>query len=691
MLEPESGVSMSKSEKEKSQRLEELRAEIKRHDELYYRLAQPEISDQAYDQKKRELDNLRAELDPLGLFADTVLDDQSDRKLDVGDDRLESFSSHRHRQPMLSLDNTYDENEFFEFDQRLQRIFGTDHLAYVVEPKIDGIAISLTYERGRLITATTRGNGVEGDVVTRNILHIEGLPQILHGSSIPELIEIRGEIYMSHVEFERINKEREQKNLPQYANPRNLAAGTVKLLDPKEAKRRKLEIALYGLGACEPMNHFATLSEFHQALLEWKVPAIEYFRKVTHAKDAWACIVELEEMRHGYGYPTDGAVIKLDSFAQQVGAGSTAKSPRWAIAYKFESERQVTTIEHIGLQVGRTGAITPVAWLSPVQLAGTQVSRASLHNADEISRKDIRIGDCVIVEKAGEIIPQVVEVVLSKRPLESAPFTFPSSCPSCQTELVRELGEAAWRCPNSTCPEQVKGRIRYFASRGCMDIDHLGEAVVDQLVEKNLVSRASDLYRLTMAQALSMEGFAEKSAENLIRSIAESKDRELWRLICALGIKGVGASVAKDLARTFRSLGKLASTSMEALVEIDGIGEIMALSIVRFFENPENHSLIADFASFGVSPELRIDESAGTPWVGKIFVLTGSLGQMTREEAGARIESLGGKSSSSVSKRTDYLVAGPGAGSKLDKAQELGVPVLDESGFLALLENPQSI
>ena len=681
---------MSKSEKEKSQRLEELRAEIKYHDELYYRQAQPEISDQAYDQKKRELDKLQAKLDPLGLFAATEQGEELDTKPDVGDDRLEAFTSHRHLQPMLSLDNTYDEKEFFEFDQRLQRIFGTGDLTYVVEPKIDGVAISLTYENGTLTTATTRGNGVEGDIVTQNILHIEGLPELLPGASFPELIEIRGEIFMSHQEFERINQEREKKNLPLYANPRNLAAGTVKLLDPKEARQRQLEIVLYGLGFCQPQTFFTTLSQFHQYLIDWKVPAVEYFRRVSHAQDAWNSIKELDQLRHGYGYPTDGAVIKLDSFAQHAEAGSTAKSPRWAIAYKFETERQETTLEDIRLQVGRTGAVTPVAWLTPVQLAGTQVSRASLHNADEIARKDIRIGDRVIVEKAGEIIPQVVEVVLSKRPSSSTPFEFPDSCPACTATLIRMEGEAAWKCPNPECPEQVKGRLLYFASRGCMDIDHLGEAVVDQLVEQKLITRASDLYRLTQEQALTLDGFAEKSAVNLIQSIAKSKDQELWRFLCALGIKHVGAAAAKDLARSFRSLAKLAEASLEKLVSIDGIGEIMAQSIRQYFEDPENQELLADLASLGVSPELEIDESTGTPWTGKTFVLTGTLTQMTRDEAGSRIEALGGKSSSSVSKRTDYLVAGPGAGSKLDKAEKLGVPVLDETEFLALLENPQS-
>jgi len=685
-------MSPPSSEKEKSLRLEQLRAELKRHDELYYRQAQPEISDQAYDQKKRELDALEAELDPLGLFAQSELNGNQQQNLppQVGDDRLESFSSHRHLQPMLSLDNTYDEEEFFEFDQRLQRLFGSEELSYVVEPKIDGVAISLTYEQGRLTTATTRGNGVEGDIVTQNLRHLDSLPQQLSGDNLPEIIEIRGEIYMSHQEFERINQEREKNGLPLYANPRNLAAGTVKLLDPKEARQRNLEIVLYGIGACQPQNHFASLSQFHQALTGWGVPSVEYFRKVADARAAWESIVELDELRHGYGYPTDGAVIKLDSFSLQAEAGSTAKSPRWAIAYKFETEHQETTLEAIHLQVGRTGAITPVAWLTPVQLAGTQVSRASLHNADEIARKDIRVGDRVIVEKAGEIIPQVVEVVLAKRSPECTPYSFPESCPCCATGLERMEGEAAWKCPNHDCSEQVKGRLCYFASRGCMDIDYLGEAVVEQLVDQKMVTRTSDLYSLTKEQALSLEGFAEKSADNLIRSIAQSKEQELWRLICALGIKHVGAAGAKDLARAFRSLANLAEAPIDQLIAIDGIGEIMALSIRQFFGDPQNQSLLADFTRHGVSPELAVDPALGTPWAGKTFVLTGTLTAMTRDEAGARIEALGGKSSSSVSKRTHYLIAGPGAGSKLDKAEKLGVTVLDEPAFLELLENPAS-
>ena len=682
-------MSPPSSEKEKSLRLEQLRAELKRHDELYYRQAQPEISDQAYDQKKSELDGLEAEFDPLGLFAQPDLGEK-EAPPQVGDDRLDSFTSHRHLQPMLSLDNTYDEEEFFEFDQRLRRLFGNEELSYVVEPKIDGVAISLTYEQGRLTTATTRGNGVEGDIVTQNLRHLDSLPQQLFGDNLPEIIEIRGEIYMSHQEFERINQEREKSGLPLYANPRNLAAGTVKLLDPKEARQRKLEIVLYGIGACQPPNHFTSLSEFHRTLTGWRVPSVEYFRTVADARAAWASIVELNELRHGYGYPTDGAVIKLDSFALQTEAGSTAKSPRWAIAYKFETERQETSLEAIHLQVGRTGAITPVAWLKPVQLAGTQVSRASLHNADEISRKDIRVGDRVIVEKAGEIIPQVVEVVLAKRSPECTPYAFPESCPCCATNLQRMEGEAAWKCPNPDCSEQVKGRLRYFASRACMDIDHLGEAVVEQLVDQKMVIRTSDLYSLTKEQALSLEGFAEKSADNLIRSIAQSKEQELWRLICALGIKHVGAAGAKDLARTFRSLANLAEAPIDQLIAIDGIGEIMALSIRQFFGDAQNQTLLADFTRHGVSPELAVDSALGTPWAGKTFVLTGTLTAMTRDEAGARIETLGGKSSSSVSKRTHYLIAGPGAGSKLDKAEKLGVTVLDEPAFLKLLENPAS-
>ena len=684
----------SDSTSAKERKFAELKSSLQRHDELYYRKAQPEISDQEYDGLKRDFDRLKSELDPLGLFSEET--DQAgvqfkEATLEVGDDRLDSFQSHNHAEVMLSLDNTYDQSEFFDFDKRLKKILDEDCLTYVVEPKIDGVAVSLSYEKGKLQRAVTRGNGVQGDIITQNLLHLGELPREIISEQIPDFIEIRGEIYMEHDEFLRINQEREELGEPLYANPRNLAAGTVKLLDPKEAKQRNLKIVLYGLGACQPNDYFKTQTSFHQSLKDWSFPVVEFVKTVTSAEKAWSEICQLDELRHGYAYPTDGAVIKLDSRDGQEIAGRTAKAPRWAIAYKFESERQTTILEDIILQVGRTGAITPVACLQPVQLAGTLVSRASLHNADEIQRKDIRIGDCVVVEKAGEIIPQVVEVVMGKRPESLSPFTFPENCPTCENQLSRTEGEAAWRCPNQNCPDQLKGRIEYFASRGCLDIENLGEAVVGQLVDSYLVTRLDDLYRLDSSKLLALEGFADKSANNLIDAIDRSKTQDFWRILCGLGIKHVGTSASKDLARTFSDWRQLVEASLEDFTAIDGIGDIMAESLVEFFQNPLNLSVLESMESLGVVLKNELGEvGLSTPWAGVTFVLTGALEKFSRQDATLQIEGLGGKVSSSVSKKTSYVVAGPGAGSKLNKAESLDIAVLNEDQFLAFLEETKS-
>ena len=683
----------SDSTSAKEKKFAALKSSLQRHDELYYRQAQPEISDQEYDRLKRDFERLQSEVDPLGLFSEEKVRSGvqlEEVALKVGDDRLDSFESHNHAEVMLSLDNTYDQSEFFDFDKRLKKILDEDCLTYVVEPKIDGVAVSLSYEKGKLQRAVTRGNGVQGDVITQNILHLSELPREIISEKIPDFIEIRGEIYMEHDEFLRINKEREESGEALYANPRNLAAGTVKLLDPKEAKQRKLKVVLYGLGACQPNDYFQTQTSFHEALKDWCFPVVEFVKTVTSVENAWSEICRLDELRHGYAYPTDGAVIKLDSRDGQEIAGRTAKAPRWAIAYKFESERQMTKLEDIILQVGRTGAITPVACLQPVQLAGTLVSRASLHNADEIQRKDIRIGDCVVVEKAGEIIPQVVEVVMEKRPESLSPFDFPEQCPTCENPLSRTKGEAAWRCPNQNCPDQLKGRIEYFASRGCLDIENLGEAVVGQLVDSHLVASLDDLYRLDSSQLLALEGFADKSANNLIDAIERSKTQDFWRILCGLGIKHVGTSASKDLARTFSDWRQLAEASLEDFTSIDGIGEIMAESLVDFFQNPLNLSMLESLESLGVVLKNDHAEALSTPWAGVTFVLTGSLEKFSRQDATLQIEKFGGKVSSSVSKKTSYVVAGPGAGSKLNKAQGLDIPILSEDQFLSFLEETNS-
>ena len=677
---------------QKEKKLSELRKILRRHDELYYKEAKPEISDQEYDRLSREFDKLISELDPLGLFSEEENEVHVDGVFppNVGDDRLEEFESHIHAEMMLSLDNTYDQSEFFDFDKRLRKIFDQQNLTYVVEPKIDGVAVSLTYKQGVLEYATTRGNGLEGDIITQNILHIQNLPLRIQSSDAPDFIEVRGEIFMDHEEFIRINEERALEGDALYANPRNLTAGTVKLLDPKLARQRKLKIVLYGLGACQPNDFFKTQTHFHESLRNWGFPTVEFVKTVASASQAWEQIKELDRLRHGYAYPTDGAVIKLDSRKGQHTAGNTSKAPRWAIAYKFESERQTTQLNDIILQVGRTGAITPVACLTPVQLAGTLVSRASLHNADEIKRKDIRVGDYVIVEKAGEIIPQVIEVVREKRTNHLDEFKFPDYCPTCQSSLTRTEGEAVWRCSNQNCPDQLKGRIEYFASRGCMDIENLGEAVVGQLVDSQKVSKLDDLYHLEVQHLINLEGFAEKSASNLIDSIEKSKKQDFWRILCGLGIKHIGTSASKDLSRNFSDWRDLANASRDDFISIEGIGEIMADSLVDFFSNDINRSLLESLESLGVvlsgNPGNQVPQSLD----GMIFVLTGTLEKFSRQDATLQIEEFGGRVSSSVSKKTNYVIAGPGAGSKLSKAESLSIPVMNEDEFLSFLEEARS-
>ncbi len=661
------------------QRVRELQAEIARHDDLYYRQARPEIEDREYDRLKKELETLESE-----LYEDAELARSPTRR--VGDDRLEGFETYRHRVPMMSLDNTYSRDELFEFDQRLRKRFGEQSLRYVVEPKIDGVALTLTYEEGRLARAVTRGNGTEGDVVTANVRTIGGVLDRLPGKSSPDWIELRGEVYMDHGQFLRINREREEKGESQYANPRNLAAGTLKLLDPALVEGRRLSIVIHGFGGMEP-KYFETLSAFQERLLEWKLPVVERYWRCSGIDEVWRAVGELDRLRHAFAYPTDGAVVKLDSMALQEEAGSTSKSPRWAIAYKFETERAETVLEDIVLQVGRTGTVTPVARLRPVSLAGTTVSRATLHNEDEIRRKDLRIGDMVMVEKAGEIIPQVLEVVLDRRPEGTRVFQFPETCPACGSPLVRLPGEAAWRCRNLACPPQVRRRILHFGSRQAMDIENLGKAVVDQLVDRRMVSDIADLYRLEVAALKSLEKFAEKAAQNLYRAIQDSRERDLWRLIHGLGIPHVGVAASKDLSGHFRSMEVLMKAGQEELESLNGVGEIVAASIQSFFQEDRNRGVIERLRASGVR---LVEEGVGSGKLGKrlagkTFVLTGKLSSWTREEAASAIEQAGGKVTSSVSGKTNYLIAGEDAGSKLEKARGLGVEVIDQEGLEKLL------
>lgn len=655
--------------------IDQLRAEIIRHDALYYRDAQPEIDDQAYDRLKARLSELEA--------ANGEFDFAASPTRTVGDDRLEAFESYTHRKPMLSLDNTYSAQELTDFGKRLEKRFPDRKLRYLVEPKIDGVAVSLSYEKGSFIRAVSRGNGTEGDDITRNVRHIEGLPE--HIENAPDLLELRGEIYMLHEEFERINAAREASGDTLYANPRNLAAGTIKLLDPTEARARRLDIVLYGIGACEPENYFSQQAEIQSQLANWGFPVLEKYWLVESIESAWASIEELDTLRQAFAYPTDGAVVKLDDFKLQQEAGFTSKAPRWAIAYKFEAERVETRLKEISLQVGRTGAVTPVAILEPVQLAGTTVSRATLHNEDEIRRKDIRPGDTVLVQKAGEIIPQVLRVNLEKRPADSEPFDFGKHLQDLGIDAERDPGEAVWRLVSQNDPIRQQRALQHFAGRACMDIENLGSAIIEQLVNRDLVKTPADLYTLKKSDLLDLEKFADKSAQNLIQALDASKGRELWQLIHGLGIPHVGKQSAKDLEAHFGHLEAIASAKEEALEAVDGVGSIMAQSIHAWFEDPENRELIERLRRLGLNFE-SLRQSAGGPLEGKSIVLTGTLPNLSRSEATARIEKAGGRTSSSVSKKTDYLLAGEASGSKLAKAKQLGVPIIDEAELLRLTD-----
>jgi DNA ligase (NAD+) len=675
-------------------RIEQLRAEIAAHDERYYREARPEIGDFEYDALKKELAGLEAQFPELAV---TAGESPTQR---VGDDRSEGFVRVKHRLAMTTLDNTYDETELREFHARLVKAIGSDDLAYTVEPKIDGVAVSLTYENGKLTRAVTRGDGEEGDDVTANVKTIRGLPHGLKpaddllAAPMPDMVEIRGEIFLRDEEFRRINQIQEEEGEALYANPRNLAAGTIKQLDSKLVAARRLEIVLYGLGACEPVpTGFDSQSSFQAQLRAWGLPVVEKFWAVRGFDAVWAAIGELDAMRRGFAYATDGAVVKLDLFSQQAvvgyrGAGQAARklSPRWACAYKFAPDRAETRINAISVQVGRTGAVTPVAELEPVLLAGTTVKRATLHNADEIARKDVRVGDFVLVEKAGEIIPAVIEVVLAKRTPECVAYVFPTECPVCETRLVREEGGVKWMCPNAECPEKVRRKIEHFASKASLDIDGLGEEVVDLLLTKGLIKTIPDIFRLKVEDLLPLKKSGEVWAGNLINGIAARKTADLWRVIHGLGIPQVGAASAKDLARRFRSLDALATAGLNELVQIEGFGEKTAEAVRTWFGDEANRAMVADLQAAGVAPTAPVEAAAGAALAGKTVVLTGTLPTLSREQATELIEAAGGKVSGSVSRKTHYVLAGEEAGSKLEKAKTLGVPVLDEAEFRALIQ-----
>lgn len=661
------------------QSLQALASTLAAHDILYYQKARPTLSDFEYDQLKAQYEALKNTLQASEATSQSDLFTSP-----IGDDRTRGFKQQAHRQPMLSLDNTYNKEELLAFNDRLERLLNQSPLAFQVEPKIDGLAVSLTYKAGKWTLGLTRGNGTEGDDVTANLKTIPSIPLILQGPGpFPDFIELRGEVYMTFSEFERINEAQEEAGQEPYANPRNLAAGTLKLLDPQAVALRHLNFVCYGIGHCEPAHFLKNQAEIKPKLIEWGFEALPQTWAVVGISAAWEAIQTLDTLRHSFPYGTDGAVIKLSDLALQAQAGSTAKAPRGLIAYKFAPEQADTTLENITLQVGRTGVITPVAELAPVLLSGSTVARATLHNADEIIRKDIRIGDTVRVEKAGEVIPAIVKVLLEKRPENSTPFAFPLHCPACHTTLIRLPEEVAWRCPNSACPPQTARRFFHFGSKTALDIENMGKAVVEQLLAEGLVHTLADLYHLTVDRLLTLEGFALKASENLVQAISASKQAPLWRFVHGLGIPHVGAQTAKDLARNLPSFDALATATEEDLLKIAGVGPKVAASVASFFTQPANQALLKAFQQAGVAPQPSAN--TGLALADKTFVLTGTLPHWSREEAQAKIEAAGGRVASSVSQKTHYVVAGEAAGSKIDKAKSLGIPLLDEAALRTLL------
>lgn len=669
-------------------------AEIDRHNHLYYNEAAPEISDAEFDALMRELVAIETE------FPDLAAPESPARR--VGGAPSAGFAPVMHRVPMLSIDNTYSEAEVRAFDARVRKALDGDAPVYIVELKIDGVAISLRYENGRLVRAATRGDGLRGDDVTANIKTIAALPKRLKGNPPAEL-EVRGEVYMRVPEFQRINAERkaehERKNaeraregkppLPdrQYRNPRNTAAGTLKLLDPRETARRRLDIAVYGVAAEDSEGYPSHLAAL-EALAAMGLPLNPFHARCEDIEGVLEACRDWAARRHTLDFEIDGLVIKVDGSDQRARLGATAKAPRWAIAYKFPAEVARTRLRGITVQVGKSGALTPVAELDPVHIAGTEVRRATLHNFTELRRKDLRPGDLVEVQKAGEIIPQVLGYVPGERPADAAPFAIPEACPACGAPAVQDPEGVFLRCVNAGCPAQIKERLAHFASRGAMDIEGLGPAIIEQLVAGGQVRTPADLYRLDAAALESLERMGPKSAANLAKAIADSRDRTLSRLLFALNIRHVGKRTAEILAGEFHDMAALMDAPAEALEGVDEIGAATAESIRGFLDAPANRALIEELADLG----LRMDEpGAGKdggggerPFEGKTFVVTGALEHFTRDAIEERIKALGGKAGSAVSKKTSYLVAGERAGSKLEKARALGVPVLSEAEFLEM-------
>ncbi|MBW2491065.1 MAG: NAD-dependent DNA ligase LigA [Deltaproteobacteria bacterium] len=660
-------------------RVEELRQALHRHNYRYYVLDDPEVSDAEYDRMMQEL--LKLETD----FPDLMRPDSP--TLRIGAAPLDKFETVEHSIPMLSLENGFNDQDIMAFDQRIKKNLSMDSdIIYTAEPKLDGVAVELVYENGRLITASTRGDGFIGELITSNVRTIRSVPLRLHNVKekiIPSLLEVRGEVFIEKEAFKSLNNERLDENLPPFANPRNAAAGSLRQLDSRITAKRPLEIFFYGVGRVADLvleSHWDTL--FALQKLGFRINP--HTRPKITIKKVIECYKDLSEKRHLLPYDIDGMVIKVDSLSLQRRLGATSRSPRWAIAYKFKAVQETTQIIDINVQVGRTGALTPVAHLSPVKIGGVTVSRATLHNEDEIKRKDIKIGDTVLIHRAGDVIPEVVKVIISKRTGEEKTFTMPTSCPVCNSSVVRSIDEAALRCINTSCSSQVKERIKHFASKRAFDIDGFGEKLIEQLVDKDLLFSYADIFKLKEDMLKNLDRMGSKSANNIVSAIEDSKQITLSRFLYALGIRNVGEHVAGILARSFENLERLIGATPDELVAIDGVGPVVAESIVEFFKKDENQKIIDDMIADGVQI-FRDNAHKQGRLAGKIFVLTGTLETLTRSEAKRAIEEVGGKVTGSVSRNTDFMVVGASSGSKLKRAEELGVDIIDEQTLIKLI------
>jgi|688.fasta_scaffold29023_8 DNA ligase (NAD+) len=652
--------------------------EIWYHNKLYYADNAPIISDEEYDFLFKRLEEIEKK------HPEWVLSNSPTQR--VGEALTEGFKTVVHRTPMLSLANTYSREELEEFIRRMQKLVGKTALEFSCELKMDGVAITAIYEKGNFVQGITRGDGRRGDDITNNMKTIQSLPLKLYGKDLPNYLEVRGEVYMPHTTFNAVNKQKKEANEPVWANPRNAAAGSLKLIDPKEASRRGLEIVFYSI-AEEIPPHINSQYASHAYIQKLGLPILKQIKKCATLDEIVAFAEMIKEKRPTLPFDIDGIVIKLDDLKQQHHLGYTGKNPRWAVAYKFAAEQALTKVHTINVFIGRTGVMTPVAELDPVFVAGSTIARATLHNEEEVKRRDVRVGDWVYIEKGGDVIPKIVSVDLDKRPPGTVPWKMPEYCPSCGSRLVRIEEEVALRCINTkACPVQCLRRIEYFVSKAAMDIDHLGERIVEQLVDRGFVKRPADIYALTEEQLYQLEGFKTKSVQNLMKSIEASRDVPLEKFIMAMSIKHVGAGMAEDLAKHAGNLETLMGMTKEQLLEMEGVGEKVATAVFEFFRDKENREEIALLLERGVRPrQVEVKAVEAHLFNGKTFVLTGSLQKYTRAEAANLIKARGGKISESVSKKTDYLVVGEDPGSKLEKARSLGINILTEKEFEDLL------